>query len=274
MDQDYIHNWKKIIGGYALIALVGSLAIIVGFMAFNTVRTDQKIQEVYQTIEKHPIRQTRTVSRPINTQEVSASRWAIVKKADTKTYSSTGKFLQRINLGTIVYIYEIKTNSDGDLALCALNPDSSKDRAYIRTRDLEIQSGTISQITETEKTLRIQRVHILSEIDKKRLQSLMKSPCYAEYQRASDTYKAFYVRGKQMTAKRNAARGAEKMEYSDELQRMKNEGAALMRDLNGAKKKMTTWQHTSNIAGNPAIALLRKDLIQVEQQIRDIEQGL
>jgi len=274
MEQEDTYNWKKIIGGYALIALVGSLVIIVGAMAYSTVRTNQEIHEVYPTIEKNPIRQLKTVSPRVNTSNLAPTRWAIIKKSGAKTYSSAGKFLQRINLGTIVHVCEIRTNAKGDLALCKLDLGSSKNRVYIRTRDIEMQSGAFSQITETEKTLRIKKVRILSEIDKKRLQDLMKSPCYAEYQRASETYKAFYVKGKQMTARRNAARGAEKIKYSDELQRMKNEGAALIRDLNSAKKKMTTWQHTYGGAGNPAIARLRKDLVLAEQQIRDIEQGL
>lgn len=275
-EEDY--NWGAIIGGYALIGLVGSLAIVVGAVAFSTVRLEQTLVKTFGRMDPPPTLppgSRRTQRRP-SPASGEPTRWAIIKSPRTKTYSRTGKFLKRETHGTIVGICKIKENVDGDLALCRISNGGKKRDVYIRTRDLAIQSGPLDHAGEGEKSLRVRKIQIEASIEQRQGELMKVSPYYQEYRAALDAYLAYGEQVTTLRAQLKTSNGPTRTEISDELRLLKNEGVPLKIAHDQAKSRLLKWRdrQSSGLSSDPTVRRLRGELAQVEQQIRRIEQGL
>jgi len=274
-DQEY--NWGGILAGYILIGVVGSLAIVVGAVVCSTVRLEKKLVETFGRIDPPPTLPPHARRIPPGKKPaLEPTRWAIVKTPRTKCYSKTGKYVKRVTHGTVVGICRIKENTDGDLALCRISNGAMKEDVYMRTRDLSIQSGPLTQASEAEKTLRIRKVQIEASIDERLARQLKQSPYYQEYRDAYDAYVAYGAEVTTLRARLKTSRGAEHMEISDQLRQLKNDGVPLKIAHDQAKKRLMRWRdrQAAGLSSDPTTRRLQSELAQVEEQIRRIEQGL
>lgn len=270
------YDWRGIIGGYILIGIVGSLAIVVGAVAFNAAMLEHALVKTFGRLDPPPTIPTGARPKRAKPTAMTPTRWAIIKTPRAKTYGRTGKFLMRVQHGTIVGICRIKENIDGDLALCRMTEGGKQRDVYIRTHDLAIQSGPPDHASEAEKTLRVRKVELEADIELRRSEQLKRSPYYQEYKEALDAYLEFGERVTALRAQRDAARGADHMAVSDELRKLKNDGAHLKIAHDQSKAKLVRWrdQQKSGLSSDPTVRRLQGELAQVNEQIRRIEQGL
>jgi len=105
------------------------------------------------------------------------------------------------------------------------------------------------------------------------------NPYYAAYAEAKQKYGDFNQRVKTLTAKRDAASGADRMQYMDALREMIPEGKRLERAFDAAQTKYSQWKtdHPGVVApdataGDTQVQELRKRLAALEPQVKEIVQ--
>jgi hypothetical protein len=104
------------------------------------------------------------------------------------------------------------------------------------------------------------------------------NPYAAAYADAVQKYNDFGAREKQLTAQRDAASGADRMRYLDQLRGMIPEGQRLLRAVEEAKGRYNKWKTANpeaapvDTAGDAQVQELRKQLAALEPQVKEIVQ--
>ena len=120
------------------------------------------------------------------------------------------------------------------------------------------------------------KVQIEADIEERRSEELKRSPYYQEYKAALDAYLAFGERVTSLRQQRDAAQGADHMTYSDELRKLKNDGAHLKIAHDQARARLVRWRdrQSSGLSSDPVVRRLQGELAQIDSQLRSIDQGL
>mgnify|MGYP001583134853 CR=1 FL=1 len=306
-------NWSRIISRYIAIATIGSVLIVVGtyFLHFYQidVRLDKnmiiaKIDESRETVADlfqnyvipetltngptaNPSKPPQVVDKPTNgpvavvthTPKPAASnrKWGVVRNLSTKAYNRSGKFLRNLESGMLVDITDIKDTSAGELAVCkVLYQGQEIPDIVIKTSDLDIQRGTLSEANPKEKDLRVQYVQMLRDISSREKELLeadkSKNPHYAQFKAAEVAYQDLKQRTDELIRKRDTAEGSDRMEVYDKLRMMKSESIPVKQAYEEAKQKYNGWiatQARQQVAANDEkLASLKAKLRGIEDDLR------
>lgn len=216
------------------------------------------------------------VSPPVPTPEVVPQKWAVVRGTNTKAYDSTGKFLRVVPPGTVVEIESYRTSNVGELAVCRIADAAAPTQpVLILTGNLDPIRTQNPSTAQREKELRAVRARLEAELaGLKEINT--QNPHAQEYAAAKKAYDEFWSRVRELQAKRDSAVGDKRMQYSDELYKLKGRSVEVGRRYEAAKKKYEEWQRTATAvdkANDPRAILLRTRLTEVERELSALTNG-
>ncbi|MGQ9661438.1 MAG: hypothetical protein ACUVWX_03760 [Kiritimatiellia bacterium] len=216
------------------------------------------------------------VSQPVPTPEVVPQKWAVVRGTNTKAYDSTGKFLRVVPPGTVVEIESYRTSNVGELAVCRIADAAAPTQLLlILTGNLDTIRTQNPSTAQREKELRAVRARLEAELaGLKEINT--QNPHAQEYAAAKKAYDEFWNRVRELQAKRDSAVGDKRMQYSDELYKLKGRSVEVGRRYEAAKKKYEEWQRTATAgdkANDPRAILLRTRLTEVERELSALTNG-
>lgn len=205
-------------------------------------------------------------------------KWGVVKSAGASAFNKSGRFMHKIDPGTLVEISETKKLGKEKLVVCTVHYNGRKiPDVLMRTRDFNIRPGSLSQVSEEEKNLRAREVQLFLKIKerKNRLAAaqVRHNPYTKKYTAAKVAHKKYWEKARELQAKRDSARGADHVRYEDQLRKMKGEDIRLAQDIEEAKKKFDAWKarHARIPDSDPKIAALEAELEDVQSRLYTIE---
>lgn len=245
----------------------------------NEARTREWIAELL-TAPEVPLVPPASASPPKPvTRRNSYLKWGVVVAPDTGTYSLSGKYLGRLDPGTLVEITSIKETKAGQVAVCKApsNGDARAQSVLIRTKNMDICDGALADADENEKRLRVREAQLVHLIATKRNEYVVNldenNPYTAEYTTVKKEYLAFWRKVKDLTAKRDSATGDRHVYYSDQLRMMKGEDVRLGSAFESIKKKYEEWNitHAKIELIDNGSQELQAELANVQHQLHWIE---
>jgi len=202
---------------------------------------------------------------PVVKRAGSAGQWAVVKCARVPVYSEAGKFLHRIDPGTLVDVSEIRQAKTGELAVC--RTVNQANRVLIFTRELDLQPGALQEAEREEVQLLVDRAKAAARIQTLREEASRgvrrDNPYAAQYETAQQRYQDFWNRARELQEGRDNSSGAARMKVIDELRRMKGEDVRVGKAYETAKRNYEEWnaQHPqSTPPSTPEIRALENRL--------------
>jgi hypothetical protein len=141
-----------------------------------------------------------------------------------------------------------------------------------------VGSGAVTQADEEmKKTLKARQAQLAEEIEKisneHAADGNKENPYAAEYSAAKAAHKEFWAKVKKLTAKRDAAKGEERLKYIDELHKLKGQDLKVAEARDTAKKKYKDWENANSAdpAKNQRLADLESELADVQDKLYKIE---
>lgn len=187
-----------------------------------------------------PLAQTRA-------QAETPPGWAVVLKPDAPSYTSKGKFRERIPAGTLLDISRIADTATGEFALCELHAGNGVvPNVLMRTEHLDLRPGTRDAAHPRDIQMRVRRGRLRNRIDElqRQLQHLgrEKNPHAARFKEMLAQRRELRQRATALTRQRDDSVGAERMEAAEALRAMKQESALLNERLSEVNRQYEAWQ--------------------------------
>lgn len=214
-----------------------------------------------------------THSAVVSSRDRRPERWGVVQEPTTRIYTLKGKFLRRIEAGSCVeFTHTIRSRDGEEYARARIMPNRSGQEILVPLSALGIVEGPFADASELEKTLRVRRARLLSNIienDRARAKRLNPANPYARrYEAARKEYLAFWQRVDDL---KTAAKGPNRAQALDELRQMKAKGDDIR--LGDAYEKSKTdyhaWEHDHPHSPTPdsRMAALQNQLADVDRQL-------
>ena len=198
-------------------------------------------------------------------------------------YTLSGENRGKLPGGMIMDIEDTRSTSKGDMSVGRVERDGTMAGPYLIANAnlviFQVSRGTVPPDT----IIRLKQYYDLKGKLDQRVSDLKKqtasaNPYTAAYGEAIQKYNDFGVREKQLTEKRDAAKGEERMRVMDQLRGMIPESKRLERAVEDAKTKYNKWKaanpETTTVAtgADPQVLELQKKLSALEPQIKAIVQ--
>jgi len=215
---------------------------------------------------------------PSQPRPAPAGHWGVVKAEQGKVYSTKGKLISRLPLGTPVSISRIVLGKSGELAVCkTVGHSDMPDTFVMKTADLLLRAGTYATASSREKELVQQRVELEGSLARRQRQTadtaMRRNPYYGDYQRVQADYKAFWDKVKKLQARRDNTTGAKHMEHADQLRMLKGQDIELARELKALKNKFDDWNesHPAAPVDDPQVAALTARIGELNGQLAEMD---
>lgn len=211
-----------------------------------------------------------------NGNTVTPGQWGVTVSPLTKCYTRNGKMLGELKPGKLLDIEEVTNTKAGEVALCfPVESIGLKSEFVVRTFDIVIYPGRLADVDGETKKLCLQDAFLRSRIEqeKKNLvaQAEARNPYAAQYTTAKDAHEKYWVKVKDLQAKRDSNKGGDLMKYADELRRLKGQDIALANTLEKAKEKYDGWKAQNKIdesaLTSPRLEAMQKELSAVQAKL-------
>jgi len=216
-------------------------------------------------------------AKPVRAAQSAETRsWGVVSREGAKAYTTNGKFLGKLQAGTILSILSVRKTKTGRVAVCTLQVSGDKDKLLVRTSELEMRRGLLEKAGEKEKDLTIKAAKLQAAIGRARSGPeetvAANNPHAGAYAEVKKKHAAFWKKVSALEARHEAADGEERMRYFDELRRLKGEDIRIGTELESVKKKYDAWnrQHRPARVDTPEIRALESELQDVRYKLREI----
>jgi len=199
--------------------------------------------------------------------------WGITKFEQTRAYGKDGKAVPSINAGVIMFVDEIVNTKSGEVAMSRPADQPNAKQVLIRTHDMMIYPGELSEVDQNGKELCIREAVVSGKIEiaKQKLadEAAKKNPYNEEYRKCKAASDAYWEKVNKLQVLRDSATGAAKTKYTDELRQMKGEDIRLAQDLKAIKAKFDDWAKKNPVnksqLTNPEIQALEKELSEIQK---------
>ncbi len=202
------------------------------------------------------------------------TQWGVVNSPVCRAYSRNGKFLRRLDPGTIVDVAQVAKTDKGRFAVCDVYYDGRRVPGIaIRTTELAMHKGALSSVGKTRRKLFVRQATLEARIEdvKKKLKSGLRkdNPFYKEYSAARDTFGKYSDKVRGLRKRFETSTGAERDKLSDELRALKPPGIRMQREYQAAKKKYDTWnsQNPLDTTRNPELLRLEAELALLKRTV-------
>ena len=198
-------------------------------------------------------------------------------------YSLSGENRGRLPGGAIMDIQDTRSSSKGDMSEGRVERDNTMVGPYlVAVSDLVRFNVPRSEVPAETITLLKQYYGLKGKLDQRiidlKKQAVIANPCAAAYGEAVQKYNAFGEREKLLTAKRDAATGADRMRLMDQLRELIPESQRLLRAVESTKADYNKWK-----AANPGVSMpdpaadaqvqdLQKQIAALEPQVKQVIQ--
>ena len=210
--------------------------------------------------------------------------WGVLKQA-AQAYTLEGTPRMELPGGTVVEkMSERKTKSGEIMLICRIRDNRRWQEGFVfHSADVVQFEGPFAfapkkasdQIIDyfTKVDLREKRMAAIRE------EHLRKNPYLEAYQSAARAYKEFQERAKELTARRDAAVGAERSRLIHELETMKSQQPRLRADFEKAEIPYKQWkkQHgdgTDEINVDPVVQKLDDEIKALYEEVAEMVPGL
>ena len=208
------------------------------------------------------------------------SEWGVTSAEGARAYSTSGKFIGRLPVGTVMEINDIRQSPKGDLASCTLgNPVAGMPaQVLIKSKDLTTWRGALADVSPQERKLRGDQASLQANIES-RVVAIGKgheqrNPNNAAYQSALSNYRDVYKRSEALKKLRDSTTGVKRQEAANKLKQMKGEGAAVSRKYEAIKIDYEAWKRSNpppSANDDKTILRLRRRVDQIDDEIRRLD---
>ena len=246
-------------------------------------KTENNIKNVeQQVIVTQPAKPV--VTSDPNAVGVRTGKWGVTLSY-VAHYSLQGNNLGKLPGGTIVEIEGNTTSSRGKMTRCRYRQNGSwSESILIAEAQLAHFNGTSADMQPTALSTLQNYFAAKSAIEKytasAETRQVEANPYSKPYREAYEKYKDLTERSKVLTAERDNAEGARRSQLIDQLRRMKEEQAALQRDITSYQAKYREWkarhasEFSSNAANDPKVKALQQKMAALEPDVRRLVPNL
>lgn len=194
-------------------------------------------------------------------------QWGVVNSPGSRAYSRKGKFLRRLDPGTVVDVAQVVPTDKGRFAVCDVFYENRRIPGIaIKTSELALYEGALSSVSKTRLKLLTRQATLEARIEdvKKKLKTGLRkdNPHVAPYAAARDAFGAYSDKVRVLRRRFETATGPEREKLSDELRALKPPGIRMQREYEATRKQYETWnaQHPIDTARNPELLRLEAEL--------------
>jgi len=197
-------------------------------------------------------------------------------------YALSGENRGQLPGGSIIDIEDSRSTDKGvDMSMGRVERDNSMAGPYLVANVNLVRFNVSRSDVPADSIATLKQYYGLKGKLDQRIADLKKqavgaNPYAAAYGEAAQKYNDFGTREKQLTARRDAASGAERMHLVDQLREMIPEGQRLLRAVEDTKAKYNKWKAANpnaamiDIAGDGQAEELRKQIAALEPQVKEI----
>ena len=177
---------------------------------------------------------------------------------DTPFYDRDGKLRdEKLRGGTLIEQTGAKSSSKGEMAICRIWRNGNWAGSYlVSTADLIRFDGGREEVDADDVDLLCKYYGLSAAVDRRKEELVQKAalanPHYAELKRKATAYNEHKKRAEELTAKRDAAKGAERNKIIAELTQLKNAEAREAADVQSLTRKYEDWKKAHPSTVNPA----------------------
>ena len=177
---------------------------------------------------------------------------------DTPFYDRDGKLRDtKILGGTLIEQTGAKSSSKGEMAICRIWRDGNWAGSYlISTADLIRFDGGREEVDADDVDLLCKYYTYSAAVERRKEELTRKAasanPHFAELKRKATAYNEHKKRAEELTAKRDAAKGAERNRIIAELTQLKNAEARESAEVQSLTTKYEAWKKAHPSMVNPA----------------------
>jgi hypothetical protein len=202
------------------------------------------------------------------------TQWGVVNSPVCRAYSRNGKFLRRLEPGTVVDVARIAKTDKGSFAVCDVYYEGRRvPGVAVRTTELAMHRGALSSVGKTRRKLLARQATLearIEDVEKKLKTGLRKdNPYCKQYSAARDTFGKYSDKVRTLRSRFETSTGAERDKLSDELRALKPPGIRMQREYQAAKKTYDTWnsQNPLDTARNPELLRLEAELALLKRTV-------
>ncbi|MBL7077118.1 MAG: hypothetical protein ISS31_06585 [Kiritimatiellae bacterium] len=210
------------------------------------------------------------VEAALEAPDFGRGRFAVASGASIRCYNEEGKHCGDLRPGALVTVTDTHTSNGGEVAVCHQeNAGISDPPLLVRTRDLIIWKGDLTELPPDVRSLLAEHGRAASELRQARMRAAERNPHAMNYKKATTKYKAFVAKVKRLTAARDKAEGADRTRYADELHGLKNKAPELRDAYETAKRNYEEWKATNggSVDSDPEVATIQDRVDKASQQL-------
>lgn len=220
--------------------------------------------------------------KPLPPPTQGSKAWAMLTNG-ASYYALSGENRGQLPGGTVMDIEDKKDTDKGEMSLGQVERNDTMVGPYlVANADLvrfnmsrsEVPTETVALLKQYY-SLKGQLAQRIADIKK---QAVSANPFAAAYADAAQNYNSFGQREKTLTAKRDAASGADRMRYVDTLREMIPEGQRLLRKVEDTKARYNKWKAdnphtpTADTVNDAQAQELRRQIAALEPKVKEIVQ--
>ncbi|MBL7114489.1 MAG: hypothetical protein ISS35_01875 [Kiritimatiellae bacterium] len=212
-------------------------------------------------------------------QPEQENAWGVVTSDSAPAYTQDGNHFMDLSAGTLLTIHDHNRTQSGESVSIGRILGGNGTIVMIRTSALDEQRGSLSTLSIDERKLRIRRAKLLAALHAQPEEQAAgngshgSNPHTATYRKARKEYLAFGERVKELTESMNAATGAKRMNFANELRNMKGEDIRLKAAYDAASEQYKAWRNAHpRTAQNGARTTSSRR--RIEAEIADVEREL
>jgi|GEM_PF-5606708 len=202
-------------------------------------------------------------------------RWAVVNTPRTPIYNTQGKFICRLEAGSLLEVSDFLTCADGKFALCRPKDMSTcPDTVLVPVDHLDFGHRSLDDAAaRRELELLVARARLKLQLAPQTTGSVTnirwENPYASGLAAARSEYQAYWKIVRELQQKRDAANGEERMRCQDELARLRGLDRTLAHAYKAAKEKYDAWNEA-----HPGESLNADRIRQLENQLARINAEL
>jgi len=202
------------------------------------------------------------------------THWGVVNSPVCRAYSRKGKFLRRLDPGTVVDLGQVAQTDKGRFAVCDVYYEGRRVPGIaIRVTELALHKGALSSVGRTRRKLLVRQATLEARIEdvRRKLKSGLRkdNPFVKQYSTSRDAFAAYSDRVRELRRRFEASTGADRDKLSDELRALKPPGIRMKHEYEAAKKKYDIWnsQNPVDTARNPELLRLEAELALLKRAV-------
>ncbi len=199
--------------------------------------------------------------------------WGVVKRKNTPSFNSSGKFLRSLQPGTVVDIVESKKTKSGIIKVCNMVYNGkSITNILIQSVNLQLKSGSFKNTSKDDRAKMSRMGKIIFQLAQlkkiEREETLKRNPLAKQYSAVKTKHRAYWAKVMDLQKERDRTTGNEQLKHYDELRRMKGMDITIGLELEKISKKYEAWNSRNPPPPSPKAMELNKELAVVAEQLR------